>query len=352
MQKDIEHNIKLALSYDDVLLTPQYSEIKSRSEVDLTTRLTPHVKLKLPIISSNMSSITDDGFAIALAELGGLGIIPRFRSVEEEADMVEKVKAQGFLVGASVGVKEQTIERAEAAANAGADILVIDVAHGHMLQVIEATKKLKQKFGKKIDIVTGNVATYEGASSLFKAGADSVKVGIGPGSTCITRIETGCGVPQISAVLECSKAAREHKGTLICDGGMKNSGDIVKGLAAGASAVMTGYIFAGIKETAGKLMSKDGKKYKEYNGSTSYIEKSRRIGKKVEHIEGVAGFVPYKGELAPLINQISDNIKSGFSYVGARNMEELWKKATFLQISSMGLRESGSHDISLIDINE
>ena len=188
MQKNIKHNIKLALSYDDVLLIPQYSEIKSRSEVDLTTQLTPHVKLRLPVLSSNMSTITDEGFAVALAKLGGLGVIPRFRSIEEEADIVRSVKAKGFLVGASVGVKEQTIERAEAAVKAGADIIVIDVAHGHMLQVIEATKKLKQKFGKNVDIVAGNVATYEGASDLFKSGADSVKVGIGPGSTCITRM--------------------------------------------------------------------------------------------------------------------------------------------------------------------
>lgn len=225
--------------------------------------------------------------------------------------------------------------------------MVIDVAHEHMPQVIETTKRLKQTFGKKVDIVAGNVATYGGAVNLFKAGADSVKIGIGPGSTCITRIETGCGVPQISAVLECSKAAREYKGTLICDGGMKNSGDIVKGLAAGASAVMTGYIFAGIKETAGKLMSKDGKKYKEYNGSTSYIEKSRRIGKKVEYIEGVAGFVPYKGELEPYINRISENIKSGFSYLGAKNIGQLWKNAKFIQITPMGLRESGAHDVGI-----
>lgn len=347
MQKNIKHNIKLALSYDDVLLIPQYSEIKSRSEVDLTTQLTPHVKLRLPILSSNMSTITDEGFAVALAKLGGLGVIPRFRSIEEEANIVRGVKAKGFLVGASVGVKEQTIERAEAAVKAGADIIVIDVAHGHMLQVIDATKKLKQKFGKKVDIVAGNVATYEGASDLFKSGADSVKVGIGPGSTCITRIETGCGVPQISAVMDCVRAAKEHKRTIICDGGMKNSGDVVKGLAAGASAVMTGHIFAGIKETAGKIIIKDGKKYKEYNGSTSYIEKLRRIGKKVEHIEGVAGFVLYKGELEPLINQISDNMKSGFSYLGAKNIEELWKKANFVQISSMGLRESGAHDVGI-----
>ena len=346
MQK-INHDIKLALSYDDVLLIPQYSEIKSRSLVDLTTQLTPHISLRLPILSSNMSTITDEGFAIALAKLGGLGVIPRFRTIEEEADMVKKVKAEGLLVGASVGVKEQAIERAEAAVKAGADILVVDVAHGHMLQVIEITKKLKQEFGKKADIVAGNVATYEGAADLFKAGADCVKVGIGPGSTCITRIETGCGVPQITAVMECARAARQHKGTLICDGGMKNSGDIVKGLAAGASAVMTGHIFAGIKETAGKIVIRDGKKYKQYNGSTSYIEKLQRAGNKVEHIEGVAGIVPYKGELEPLVNQISDNIKSGFSYVGARNLKELWEKAGFVQITSMGLRESGAHDISI-----
>jgi IMP dehydrogenase len=292
-----------------------------------------------------MSSITDVKFAISLGKLGGLGILPRFMSVESETNMVNEVKKEKVLVGAAVGVKEDGFERAKNLVSAGADLLVLDVAHGHMLQTIETTKKLKQLFGSKVDIVSGNVATYEGANDLFKAGADCVKVGIGPGSTCITRTETGCGVPQISAVLDCVKAARKYNRTLICDGGMKNSGDIVKALAAGASAIMTGHLFAGLKETAGKIIIKNGKKYKEYNGSTSLIEKSRQSPNIVNHIEGVASFVPYKGDLKPYIDLVLENVRSGFSYCGAKNIHELWEKAKFIKISPLGIKENGAHDV-------
>ena len=338
--------IELALSYDDVLLVPQYSEIKSRSDVDLSTQITPHLKLKVPIISSNMSSITDTGFAIALGKLGGLGVLPRFMCIEDEANMVSAVKREKLPVGAAVGVKEGTIERAKALVSAGCDLLVLDVANGHMKQTIDTTIKLKRLFGNSIDIVAGNVATQEGAENLFMVGADSVKVGIGPGSTCITRTETGCGVPQISAVLDAVRAAKKYHKTIICDGGMKNSGDIVKGLAAGASAVMTGHLFAGLEETAGKVVIKNGKKYKEYNGSTSIVEKSRRsVGEDVNHIEGVAGFLPYKGGLSQYIENITENIRSGFSDVGAKNITELWNKAKFVRVTPMGFKESGYHDV-------
>lgn len=338
-------DIILGLSYDDVLLIPQYSEIKSRSDVDLSSQITPHLKLRLPLISSNMSSITNVKFAIALGKLGGLGVLPRFMPAEEEADMVKVVKKEKVLVGAAVGVKEKEFERAKLLVSAGADLLVLDVAHGHMQQTIETTKKLKQIFGKKVDIVSGNVATYEAAKDLFIAGADSVKVGIGPGSTCITRTETGCGVPQISAMLVCSEAARKYNKTLICDGGMKNSGDVVKALAAGASAVMTGHLFAGLAETAGKIIIKNGKKYKEYNGSTSLIEKSRQSPNCVKHVEGVASFVPYKGELKPYLDRILENIRSGFSYCGAKNIKGLWQKAKFVRVSPVGIKENGHHDV-------
>ena len=338
-------DLPLGLSYDDVLLVPQYSEIKSRSDVDLSSQITPHIKLKLPLVSSNMSSITDVEFAIALGKLGGLGVLPRFVPAEEEANMVKEVKREKVLVGVAVGVKEKEFERAKLLVSAGVDLLVLDVAHGHMRQTIETTRKLKQIFGKKVDIVSGNVATYEAAKDLFIAGADSVKVGIGPGSTCITRVETGCGVPQITAVLDCARAARKFKKTIICDGGMKNSGDVVKALAAGASAVMSGHLFAGLKETAGKTVIKNGKKYKEYNGSTSLIEKSRQSPNSVKHIEGVASFVPYIGELKPNIDRILENMRSGFSYAGARNIEELWQKAKFIRVSPNGLKENGHHDV-------
>src|SRR4030042_2939155 len=262
----MDHSFPLGLSYDDVLLIPQYSEVNSRSDVDLSTQMTPNLKLGIPLISSNMSSITDANFAISLGRLGGLGVLPRFMSTEEEVNMVSAVKKEKVLVGAAVGVRETGFERAKLLVSAGADLLVLDVAHGHMLQTIQATKMLKQLFGSKVGIVSGNVVTYEAAKDLFRAGADCVKVGIGPGSTCITRTETGCGVPQISAVLACAKAARKYLKTLICDGGMKNSGVIVRGLAAGASAIMTGHLFAGLEETAGKIITKNGKKYKKYNG--------------------------------------------------------------------------------------
>ncbi len=343
----MNHQIPLGLSYDDILLVPQYSEIKSRSDIDLSAQITPNLKLNIPLISSNMSSITDSNFAISLGKLGGLGVLPRFMTPQEEVNMVEAVKKEKVLVGAAVGIRENSFERARLLVSAGADLLVLDVAHGHMLQTIQATKMLKQIFGNKVGIVSGNVVTYEAAKDLFQAGADCVKVGIGPGSTCITRTETGCGVPQISAVLACAKAARKYHKTLICDGGMKNSGDIVKGLAAGASAIMTGHLFAGLEETAGKIIVKDGKKYKEYNGSTSLIEKSRQSPNSISHIEGIASFVPYKGTLGPNLERILENIRSGFSYTGAKNIKELWRRAKFIRVSPIGIKENGHHDVIL-----
>lgn len=338
----------LGLSYDDVLLVPQYSKIKSRSEVDLSTQITSNIKLSIPLISSNMNSITNAKFAIALGRLGGLGIIPRFMTVEKEAEIVKKVKKEKIPVGAAVGVKEKGFERAKTLVSAGADILILDVAHGHMQQAIEKTKKLKQMFGSSVDIISGNVATYEAAKDLFAAGGDSVKVGIGPGSTCITRTQTGCGVPQITAVLDCARAARSFKKTIICDGGMKNSGDIVKALAAGSSAVMTGYLFAGISETAGKIIIRNGKKYKEYNGSTSLIEKSRQNPKETSHIEGVGSLVPYRGNLKPNIDRLCENIHSGFSYTGAENITQLWQRAKFIRVSPNGIKENGYHDVHVV----
>jgi IMP dehydrogenase len=348
--------IPLGLSYDDVLLIPLYSEIESRSDVDLSTQITPRIKLDIPLISSNMSTITNSEFAIVLGKLGGLGVIPRFISPEEEANMVMEIKKSNVLVGAAVGVREEGFERAEYLVKAGVDVLFLDVAHGHLKKVLFTTKMLKEKFGKYVDIVSGNVATKEGAEALFRNGADSVKVGIGPGSTCITRVETGCGVPQVTAVLEAVTVANKFNKTIICDGGMKTSGDIVKALAAGASAVMTGHMFAGCKETPGKLIKRNGKLYKEYNGSTSLTEKLKhlkKLGKTLSanytfQIEGVESFVPYRGPLSEVVEKITANIRSGFSYVGARNISQLHNKAQFIRVSPVGYKENGAHDVLLI----
>lgn len=349
------NDIPLALSYDDVLLVPKYSDLESRNEVSLETKISERITLQIPLISANMSDVTGIEMAVELAKLGGLGVIPRFLPIDMQAEEVKKVKDQKVLVGAAVGARNGIVERAEALVKAGADILFIDVAHGHMQKNLDATSKLKQMFGKTVDIVSGNSATFEAADALFKAGADCVKVGVGPGSICTTRIETGSGVPQITAIIESARAARKHKKYLIADGGIKTSGDVAKGLAAGASAIMAGSIFAGTDEAPGKMIKKDGQKYKVYNASTSLAEKTKHslFNRKeteehyVKQIEGVESIVPYKGKLKDLIEKYQANIRSGFSYSGARNITELWKNASFVRITSQGLRESGAHDVVL-----
>lgn len=344
--------IPLALSYDDVLLVPQYSKIDSRNDVDVSVKLTPHIKLKIPIISANMSDVTGVPMAIALGKLGGLGVIPRFMSPEAQADQIAEVKKRNGIVGAAIGVRNGMFERSEILINAGADIFFLDVAHGHMQKVIDAVKKFKDQF-PKLDLVAGNVATTEAAEALFQAGADCVKVGIGPGSICTTRIMTGSGVPQITAIIDAARAARKYKKTIIADGGVKNSGDLVKGLAAGASAHMLGNLLAGTNEAPGKKVKLNGKWFKIYNGSTSLAEKKNHLKENgdefeknyTKQVEGVEGLVPYKGSLEKVMETNMANIRSGLSYSGAANIKELWGKAKFVQITAMGRRESEAHDV-------
>lgn len=345
-------SIPLALSYNDVLLVPQKSSVNSRSDVDLTTKITKRITLKLPIISTNMTDVTGIDMAVSLGKLGGVGFLPRFFSIEKQSDMVKNVKKEGVIVGAAVGAKENEIERAEALVAAGCNILTLDVAHGAMLKAIEATKVLKRKFGKSVDIISGVIATYEGAVDLFKAGADSVRVGVGPGTICTTRIVTGVGVPQISAVIEAKRAAVKYKRTVICDGGTSNTGDIMKGLAAGASAVIIGSQLAGCDEAQGKLVEIKGKRYKQYNASTSYTEKIKHTengsncsSNYIKHVEGIESFVPYSGSLVGVIEKLISNLQSGFSYTGAKNISELHKKARFVRITSGGLKESAHHNV-------
>ena len=242
--------------------------------------------------------------------------------------------------------------RTETLLNSGADIFFLDVAHGHMQTVIEAVHNFKNKF-RDIDLVAGNVATKAAAEALFRAGADSVKVGIGPGSICTTRIETGSGVPQITAILESTKAARKYKKSLIADGGIKNSGDIVKALAAGASGIMIGSLFAGTLESPGEKVEINGKVFKTYNASTSLTEKKNHVQKDKNEfekhytmqIEGVESFVPFIGHVSEVVEKMTANMRSGLSYSGAKNIEALWAKAMFTQITAMGRRESDAHDV-------
>jgi IMP dehydrogenase len=349
-------NLPLTLSFDDVLLVPQFSKINSRSEVDLSTKISDKLTLQNPLITAPMSTVTGVEMAIEISRLGGMGILPRFEAPETQAEKVARVKEGGGVVTAAIGCKEGYLERTEMVVNAGADALVLDVAHGQMQKFIEATKEIVQRFGQKVTIISGVVATYEGARALFEAGTDSVRVGVGPGSICTTRIMTGHGVPQITALIEAARAAREFGKTIITDGGMKNSGDIVKALAAGASAITSGNMFAGTSETPGDIVEINGNKYKEYRGSTSKKEKVTHIFKNgdngnaknstyTDHIEGVAGLVAYKGPVEGVVTSLLAGIRSGLSYSGAKNISELWEKVEFIRITPAGMRESGAHDI-------
>ncbi len=346
----MNYDFPLGLSYDDVLLIPQYSEIDSRREIDLSTQISPKLKLKIPLMSINMSDVTGVDMAVAMGKLGGVGLLPRFISIDSQADMVAKVKKANAYAVPAVGIREGYLDNVQKLVKAGADAITIDVAHGHLLKCIAATKHIKNTF-KDLDIIAGVVATYEASCDLFKAGADSIRVGVGPGTICITRIVTGFGVPQITAVLEASRAAKKYKKSIICDGGTKNSGDIVKGLASGASAIITGSQLAGCNESPGKIVVIGEKKYKTYNASTSIPEKIKQVKnnripqESIKHIEGVESYVPLKGPVSDVIENLLAGVRSGFSYCGAKNIHELWKKAKFMRVTDAGRRESGAHDV-------
>lgn len=362
-----------ALTFDDVLLLPGYSDF-SRSEIDLSTQLTRRIKLSLPLVSSPMDTVTESKLAIALAKLGGIGIIHRNLSIEDQAAEVSKVKNQKLLVGAAVGAKDGYKDRVEALVKAGVDVIVVDSADGYKKAFIEATKHIK-KTSPKIDVISGNVATYEGAEALIKAGADGLRVGVGPGASCTTRIISGMGVPQITAILETVRAGKKAGVPIIADGGIRYSGDIVKALAAGALTVMMGSFFASAREAPGKItmlsrnqvphrfqniLRQETEKYefKEYRGmgSIAAMKKGAEVRSEGEFhgksykdrvlvAEGVEGLVPIKGSLENIVDQAVGGILSGMYHVGAKNILELQKKARFIQITQASLTESHPHDI-------
>ncbi len=346
----------LALSYDDVLLVPQYSELKSRSEVDLSVQISPRLKLKTPLISTKMDTVTGVKMAIAMGKLGGFGILPRFEVTDSQVDKVREVKKANVPVAAAVGIKEGFIKRTEALVNAGAEIINVDVAHGHLQITIDAVSKLREKFGDKITLIAGITSTYECAEALYEAGADSLLVGIGAGATCTTRVKTGCGVPGFTSLLETAKSARKRGKTFMPDAGIRNSGDIVKALAAGASAIVSGFLFAATDEAPGKIVEIKGQTYKEYNGSASLKEKTRQVKidasdknkNYIKHVEGVEGLIPVRGPVKNVVENLLTGVRSGFSYCGARTIEDLWQKANFIRVTPHGRIENGFHDIMVI----
>lgn len=372
------------ITFDDVLIIPVRSSISSRKEIDTSTKITKNIRLNIPVLSSAMDSVTESEMAIGLGREGGLGVIHRFLTIEEQCNEVLKVKnadpyaplpkssviTQEFpvytsfsspvvdknkklLCCAAVGLKD-TMERSSALVNAGCDVLCFDIAHGHCDDLLSAIRKVKKEFD--IDIIAGNIATAEAAEDLISAGADCVKVGIGPGSTCITRIVTGCGVPQLTAVSWAAEICRNQNAGLIADGGMRCSGDLVKALAAGADAGMFGGLFSGTNEAASKTVNENGKTYKLCRGMASMGAMKKRLEVEVANgngngngngkrtaPEGTEIKIPCIGSVHDLVSNIEAGLRSGMSYCNAHNLQELKTNAKFVKITPATQVESRAH---------
>ena len=473
---------KEGLTFDDVLLVPKYSDITSRSQTDLSTKLSRNISINIPFVSANMDTVTESLMAMAMARAGGIGIIHRFLPIQEQADEVLKVKRSGSvmienpysispdksiqdaldyaenkdisgllvvdsntkligiiterdllfadlndhiydvmtkdvvtakpevtldeakeilhkhrieklpivddsgiikglitskditnnadypnaskdkkgrpLVGAAVGVKGDFLERSESLLEAGADVLVVDIAHGHSENALSTVRNIKKAF-PDCELIAGNVATAQGTEDLIKAGVDAVKVGVGSGSICITRVITGSGVPQLTAVIDCAKIGKDHNIPIISDGGTRTSGDATKGLAAGASSVMIGSMLGGTDESPGTVLTKNGKRFKVYRGMASLAASIGRKSKLTGSIsldddlndyvaEGVEAMVPYKGTVTDILKQLTGGVRSGLSYCGAHTILQMQNNAEFIKISRAGFAESQPHDVSLM----
>tara|TARA_R100000808_G_scaffold24984_1_gene60182 strand:+ start:12081 stop:13118 length:1038 start_codon:yes stop_codon:yes gene_type:complete len=334
--------------FDDVLLAPQYSAIESRTEVDLSVEIPKVGVLKLPIISSPMDTVTGVDTAVEISRLGGLGIVHRYNSPQTQFDMVKKIVASGAICGAAVGVTGDYVSRAGALVSYGAKVICVDVAHGHHVRMKRALLKLREVLGSKVHIMAGNVASRTAVEDLADWGADSVRIGIGGGSICSTRIQTGHGMPTLQSVMDCASA--DANVLLIADGGIRNSGDIVKALAAGADCVMLGSMLAGTPESPGAVIEKsevvDGHSvrtaYKAYRGMAS-VEAQYDWRGRANSIEGVATIIPMKGPLADIVQTISVGIRSGLSYTGANSISHLHARAQFIRQTPNGAIESSTH---------
>lgn len=364
------NDIRLGLTYDDLLLVPQKSDVVP-AEVDTSAYLTPTIKLNIPLVSAAMDTVTESRLAIALARVGGIGMIHKNMSIEAQAEQVKLVKeaevgdnpkasldSKGrLLVGAAVGVGAKTMERVEALLQAGADVITVDSAHGHSKNILRVVAEMRATY-PDLQIIAGNIVTKEAAADLIEAGANTVKVGIGPGSICTTRVVSGVGMPQASAVDEVATYCADKGVCVIADGGLKYSGDIVKALALGADTVMLGSLLAATLESPGEVHEEaNGKKFKTYVGMGSlaamkrgsadrYFQKSTTSIEKLVP-EGIEAKVPYSGTVEEVAYQLIGGLKSGMGYCGAKDLMALRKNAHFVQITNAGLRESHPHDVDM-----
>lgn len=359
---------KDALTFDDVLLVPQYSEI-TPDMADVSTKLTNTFKMNVPFLSAAMDTVSEHKLVTALALAGGLGVIHKNMSIADQAKEVEMVKNYEFdneknkrvlidkkgrlCVGAAIGVTADMMDRVHALMDAGVDVFVLDSAHGDSKNIINAIKNLRLEY-PSMELIAGNVATYEGALDLMKAGASAVKVGMGPGSICTTRIIAGIGVPQLQGVMDCARASKEMNVPIIADGGIKYSGDVVKALAAGANTVMLGGLFATCEEAPGDIYESNGKKYRTYRGMGSIEAMAKgstdryfQTGHKKFVAEGVQGIVEVKTTVEELVFQLIGGLKAGMGYCGSKDIPTLQEKGTFIKITNNALLESHPHDISI-----
>ena len=348
--------IKDSLTFDDVTLVPQYSSILPVDTIT-NSELSKNLNLKVPLLSSAMDTVTESKMAIAISKSGGIGVIHKNLSIEKQVREVQKVKNSKCLVGAAIGVNNQDIERAEELSKAKTDLIVIDTAHGHTKKVLTMIIKIRKKL-KNSTLCVGNIATGKAAKFLADNGVDIVKVGIGPGSICTTRLVAGIGVPQLSAVMDVKKALKKYKTKIISDGGIKFSGDLAKAIAAGADAIMIGSLFSGTMESPGKIIRYKGKLYKNFRGMGSvgamnagsadryYQKKTKDISKYVP--EGVEGMVKFKGSVKEIIFNLVGGLKSSMGYMGAKTIRDLQKKGHFLKISKAGFYESMVHNVDHI----
>ena len=342
---------QLGLTYDDVILRPQYSDIRSRNDVDTSIELVRGITLRVPIVASSMHTVVSVELATKLWELGGIAQLHQFQSIEKEVEMLQAIKSNGAKVIGVVGATKDFFERATALVDNGVDVLSIDTPHAHSIFAIEATRQLKQAF-PEVPLIVGTVATKEGVQDLVKAGADSIKFGVGAGAACTTRVSAGVGVPQFSAVMEGIEGLAGSNATLIADAGIKIPADFSKAIGAGAHAIMAGKIFAGTDEAPSELVEKEGMSFKVYMGEASSAAKADRAkndptykGEAHEYVEGAAGLIPYVGSLESVVHSFDHGLRSAMSYSGARTVKDFHEKAIFMQVSQSGQLESTAHGL-------
>jgi len=349
--------IKEALTFDDVTLAPKYSEILP-SDVDTSIELTKNLSLKIPLLSSAMDTVTESKMAIAIAKTGGIGIIHRNLDLKNQVIEIRKVKKQKLLVGAAVGAGPKEFKRAEIILKEKIDMIVVDTAHGHTKKVSEIIKFIKKIKDKKTALCAGNIATPEAAKFLIKLGVDIIKVGIGPGSICTTRLVAGIGVPQLSAILTIRKGVKNKNVKIISDGGIKYSGDLAKAFAAGADAVMIGSLFAGTDEAPGKVIKRNGKFFKSFRGMGSvgamnkgsadrYFQSKQKDSSKYVP-EGVEGLAKYKGKVDKIIFKLVGGLRSSMGYLGSKKIKYLRNKPQFVKITKAGFYESMVHNVDVV----